>query len=62
MLILLQFLVFIPLVGFFLSLLFSGQKERWISTVAFGALGLHLLLVIVFNGLWLATGAEVLDL
>lgn len=62
MLILLQFLVFIPLVGFFLSLLFSGQRERWISTVAFGALGLHLLQVIVFNGLWLATGAEVLDL
>lgn len=62
MLILLQFLVFIPLVGFFLSLLFSGQKERWISTIAFGALGLHLLLVIVFNGLWLAIGAEVLDL
>lgn len=62
MLILLQFLVFIPLVGFFLSLLFSRQNERWISTATFGVLGLHLLLVTVFNGLWLATGAEVLDL
>jgi NADH-quinone oxidoreductase subunit L len=59
---LLQFFVFLPLVGFLLSLLIPAKYETLISRTAFGTVGLHLLSFQVFLVYWLWQGHPTLNL
>jgi NADH-quinone oxidoreductase subunit L len=58
----LQLFIIIPLVGFLISLLIPGSKETLMSRVAFGTVGLHLLLFQVFAVYWLWNGHPALNL
>jgi len=53
MVILLQLFVFIPLIGFVISLLLPSKKEKLISGIAFVTVGLHFLSFFVFTCFWL---------
>ncbi|MBK8369439.1 MAG: hypothetical protein IPL10_19225 [Bacteroidetes bacterium] len=57
----LQIFVFIPLLGFLLSLFFSNSKEKAISLVAIVTIAMHLLLLIVFVTQWFFKGCVTLD-
>jgi NADH-quinone oxidoreductase subunit L len=57
----LQIFVFIPLLGFILSLFFSNSKEKAISLVAIVTIAMHLLLLIVFVTQWFFKGCVTLD-
>ena len=59
---LLQLFVFIPLLGFVLSLLFANRQEKLISGVAYSIVGLQLAGLSVFIVSWLLHGASVLNL
>ena len=59
---LLQLFVFIPLLGFVLSLLFANKQEKLISGVAYSIVGLQLAGLSVFIVSWLLHGASVLNL
>lgn len=52
----LHLFIFIPLVGFILSLFLPEKNETLISRTAFFTVGLHLLTLLVFLGIWLTGG------
>jgi NADH-quinone oxidoreductase subunit L len=58
----LQLFIFIPLAGFLISLFIPGSKETLLSRIAFGTVGLHLLLFQVFVVYWLWNGHPSLNL
>lgn len=51
--VLLNIFIFIPLIGFIVSLLVPGRKESLLSWVAFSTVGLHMLAGWIFVVLWL---------
>lgn len=57
----LQFFIFLPLLGFILSLFFSNSKEKIISSVAILTVGSHLLLLLSFTIYWAFNGFNTLD-
>lgn len=58
----LQLFIFIPLLGFIISLLIPDKNETAISRTAFLTVGLTLFLVLGFVGYWLFNGHPVLNL
>lgn len=54
---LLPLYVFIPLIGFFVSLLFKRTQEKLLTTVALMTVGIHLLLVFAGVLAWLKAGS-----
>ncbi len=58
----LQLFIFIPLVGFLVSLFIPGSKETLMSRVAFGTVGLHLIIFQVFAVYWLWNDHPTLNL
>ena len=59
---LLQLFILLPLVGFFASMFVPRKKERPISGIAIATVGLHLLGMLIFIGLWIAGGVQTLDI
>jgi NADH-quinone oxidoreductase subunit L len=57
-----QIFIFVPLLGFLLSLFFSPKQEKWLSMIAYNTAGLQLFLFIPFLVYWLIQGAPVLNL
>lgn len=57
-----QLMIGIPLVGFVVSILIPGKKEKMLSRVAFYTAGLNLLSVMVFLVFWAFAGFEALNL
>ncbi len=57
----LPFFVVLPFVGFLVSLLMPARQEGWLSKVAFGTAGLHLLAALVLVGGWLFSGCSTLN-
>jgi NADH-quinone oxidoreductase subunit L len=58
---LLQFFILIPLAGFLTSFLLPRKKERIMSGLVLGTIGLHLAGVVAFIWFWLLNGHPVLD-
>jgi len=58
----LQLFIFIPLLGFIISLLIPDKNETAISRTAFLTVGLTLFSVVSFVGYWLFNGHPVLNL
>ncbi len=58
----LQFFIFIPLLGFLLSLIIPGRKEALLSRVAFTTVGINLAGFQLFLLYWLWNGHPVLNL
>jgi NADH-quinone oxidoreductase subunit L len=58
----LQFFIFIPLLGFLVSLVVPGKKETLLSQIAFGTAGISLVGFQVFLLFWLWHGHPVLNL
>lgn len=58
----LQLFVFIPLVGFVLSLLIQRTREFTISAIAFVSVGTNLLFLTLFAIYWLLVGMPILNL
>lgn len=50
---LLHFFIFIPIIGFVISLLIPAKKENSISWAAFSTVGLHLAATVIFLVMWL---------
>jgi NADH-quinone oxidoreductase subunit L len=59
---LLQLFIFIPLLGFIISLLISDKNETAISWVAYITAGINLLSLLAFVGYWLINGHPTLNL
>ncbi len=59
---LLQFFIFIPLIGFGMSLLIPDKKETLTSWTAFSTVGVNFLVLLAFTFLWLINGHETLNL
>ncbi len=57
----LHIFIFLPLLGFLLSILIPSKQETLLSRVAFGTVGLHLFSATVFLGYWLYIGYPTLD-
>ncbi|CAN5443694.1 hypothetical protein BH09BAC3_BH09BAC3_30630 [soil metagenome] len=57
----LHIFIFLPLLGFLISILIPGKQETLLSRVAFGTVGLHLFSATVFLGYWLYIGHPTLD-
>lgn len=55
-------LVLTPLVGFLVSLLVPKTNEKVLSAVAFGSVGIHLLMAVSFVGIWLCSGFQTFNL
>ncbi|CAN5482670.1 hypothetical protein BH10BAC4_BH10BAC4_08550 [soil metagenome] len=53
--------IFLPLIGFVISVLIPDKKETLLSGVAFSTVGLHLFSAAVFLGFWLFSGSPTLD-
>jgi NADH:ubiquinone oxidoreductase subunit 5 (subunit L)/multisubunit Na+/H+ antiporter MnhA subunit len=60
--ILLQFFIFLPVLGFLVSLLIPGNKESLISKAAFVTVGLHLFTFQIFLVYWIWHGHPTLNL
>ena len=58
----LQFFIWIPFIGFVLSLLFNKRNEIGISGVAIAATFSNLLLTIIFSVLWLINSSPILNI
>ncbi len=59
---LLQFFIFIPLVGFLISFIFVNKQEKLISAVAYASVGLQLAGVILFTINWIINKSPLLHL
>ncbi len=57
-----QFFIFIPLAGFFVSLFIPEQRERLISNTVFGIIAINLLLLLGFIFYWMLHGHIPLNL
>jgi NADH-quinone oxidoreductase subunit L len=49
----LEYFIFLPLIGFVISLLVPGKKESLISWTAFVTVGMHFTGLVVFVGVWI---------
>lgn len=58
---LLQLFIFLPLLSFFISLLFKNTQEKLISRIAYLSVGTHLFGIIVFIGYWVFKKCPTLD-
>jgi len=58
----LQLFIWLPLLGFFASLLIPAKKERALSALAIGTVALQLLAAIIFITSWLLEGRPLLDI
>ena len=58
----LQLFIFLPLISFFISLLFKNTQEKSISRIAYLSVGTHLFGIILFTAYWLFQKAPVLNL
>ena len=58
----LKFFIFIPFVGYLLSLLIKQKQEKLIANIAVATSFLQLVLLIVFSVNWFIVGANVLDI
>ncbi len=54
--------IFIPLLGFIISLLIPGKKENLLSMAAFVSVGAHFILFIIFLFYWFLNGRVALNL
>ncbi len=59
---LLQIFIFLPVLGFIISLLIPGNKEALLSRIAFSTVGLHLASFQIFLVYWLWKGHPTLNL
>jgi len=59
---LLQFFIFIPLVGFLISFIFVNKQEKLISAVAYASVGLQLAGVFIFTIYWIINKSPLLHL
>lgn len=59
---LLQFFIWIPLLGFLISLLIPRKKESILSRFIIGTVGIHLFAIIIFIVFWITNGAAILDI
>jgi NADH:ubiquinone oxidoreductase subunit 5 (subunit L)/multisubunit Na+/H+ antiporter MnhA subunit len=57
-----QIFIFIPIIGFILSLLIPKQKETLISRTVFATVGLHFITFLGFVVYWLINGHQTLNL
>jgi NADH:ubiquinone oxidoreductase subunit 5 (subunit L)/multisubunit Na+/H+ antiporter MnhA subunit len=60
--IILQFFIFIPLLGFLISLFIPGRKETLLSRTAFYTVGLHMVIFQAFSVYWLWNDHPTLNL
>ncbi|PWK28153.1 proton-conducting membrane transporter [Arcicella aurantiaca] len=58
---LLNYFILLPVFGFLISLLIPDKKETFISSVAFGTVGLHLVSAILFAISWFIKGCPTLN-
>jgi len=58
----LQIFIFIPLLGFLISILIPGKKETLLSSVGFYTVGLHMVLFQAFAVYWLLNNHPILNL
>jgi NADH-quinone oxidoreductase subunit L len=58
---LLQYFIFIPLIGFIVSFFFSSKQERLLSGTTYSLIGLQLISIIAFIVYWILQGAPTLD-
>lgn len=58
---LIPYFIFLPLIGFFISLLIPDKKETAISATAFLTVGIHLVAAIAFIAVWFLQGSQVLN-
>lgn len=58
----LHLLIFIPLLGFLLSLFIPGKREYLMSRVAFLSVGLHMICAQLFSLYWLLNGHPLLNI
>ncbi len=58
---LLQFFIWIPLIGFLISLLTPRKSESILSGIAFSAIGLYFVGLIIFTVYWLVSNSPTLD-
>ncbi|MDH4461040.1 MAG: proton-conducting transporter membrane subunit, partial [Flectobacillus sp.] len=58
---LIPYFIFLPLIGFFISLLIPDKKETAISAAAFLTVGIHLVAAIAFIAVWFLQGGQVLN-
>ncbi len=56
----LHIFIFLPLLGFLISVLIPDKKEMLLSGVAFSSVGLHLFCALGFLAYWLLNGHPVL--
>ena len=59
---LLQFFIWVPLLGFIISLMLPGKNERLISSVTIGTAGINLLGALSFVTYWFMNEHPVLDI
>lgn len=57
----LQIFIFIPLIGFILSLFFSNKQEKAITAVAISTVSIHLIVLLAFTVKWMMNGFENID-
>ena len=58
----LQFFVLFPILGFIASLFTKNKMEKAIAFIAIGTIGIHLVMLVVYIGYWIAYSAPVLDI
>src|SRR5687768_7217225 len=58
---LLQYLILMPISGFFLTLLFSRKNEKAIAGIAIGTAAIQLAAILLFIGIWMVGGNRLLD-
>lgn len=58
---LLQTFIWLPLLGFVLTLMVNGKKERLVSGIAITVMGMQSLLLLGFIAFWLFSGYPILD-
>lgn len=57
---LLQYFIFLPLIGFLLSFTFGNKQEKIISGIAYTSIGVFLAGIICFTAIWLSKGMPIL--
>lgn len=57
---LLQYFIFLPLIGFLLSFTFANKQEKIISGIAYTSIGVFLAGIICFTAIWLLKGMPTL--
>ncbi len=57
---LLQYFIFLPLIGFLLSFTFANKQEKIISGIAYTSIGVFLAGIVCFTAFWLLKGMPIL--